>query len=133
MIRFLMSLFGKDYNPCRSCELLSEQLEYERAQNKEMLETLTSLLKPVPIINQIQESRPLSPRGITFTKRRAELEKQDREKARIEKTSPYIAKPDNEVKKDEPKTTTKTVEQLEMELGVVDSESDGAAEQQEVH
>lgn len=124
MIRFLLALFGRSYEAyekCKTCEILREQLEYERSEKAEMLGTLTSLLKPVPIIQSgIQEPKPISPSGMVWSRRRAELEKQDRERMRVQTSSPVIARPDKELIKED--KGPKTVDQLEHELGVVESE-----------
>lgn len=120
---------------CGVCSVLKEQLDYERAQNKELIETITTLLKPAPVIQQAQgEPRPVVHRGVTWTRRRRELETADRLKAEADRKA---AKPDSEVKPPESKPqesqaadkidnqTIKpgmSVEQLEMELGVTESE-----------
>jgi hypothetical protein len=111
MLRFIMSLFGKKYEPCAHCALLREQLEYERDNNKEMLLTLTSLLKPQVV--QAPETAELQPvRTNRFTRwshKKAELERLEREKVRVNTTSPVVAHPDND-KSD--------IAKLEEELGV---------------
>ena len=124
---------------CKTCAVLKEQLEYEKAVNKEMLETLTSLLKPVPIINQpVGEPRPVSQRGKIWSRRKIELEKADKARATAP-PSQHEAKPDDAV----PQQTIikpiridegrKTIDQLELELGVVDSEHIDKPEEQGVH
>lgn len=120
---------------CKTCEVLKEQLVYERAQNQEMLETLTSLLKPVPIIHTTGEgTQPIKPSGKMWSRRRQELERMDKEKAKAMQ-SPLAAKPDIEVKPPEVviDNTRKTVSQLELELGVVDSEHIDEPTQEEIH
>ena len=121
MIRFIAWLLGKEYydKPCRSCRVLQEQLEYERSQNKEMLETLTSLLKPAPITLSSTASTPVGPKGMLWSRRRAELERQDRESIRVKTSSPVIGRPDKDIS--EPTAEPiKTIDQLEFELGVVE-------------
>jgi len=104
-----MALFDTE---CKTCKVLQEALEYERERNKELIETITALVKPAPIIQQTINPQAINkPIGLTFTRRRAELEKADRARAEAEK-SPHKAIPDKELVK------TKTVEQLEQELGV---------------
>jgi hypothetical protein len=120
MIRFITWLLGdKSDKPCKTCQALKEQLDYERAVNREMLETLTSLLKPVPIIqSSTQTPQQIGPKGILWSRRRAELEKQDRERMRVQANSPVIGKPDAET---EAVKTTEAINQLEFELGVVEA------------
>jgi len=90
-------------------------LEYERANNREMLSTLTSLLKPIPIIQQSSTSPvPVSRQGMLWSRRRIELEKLDRENARIRVSSPVIGKSDTETKPE----ITRTIDELESELGI---------------
>lgn len=103
---------------CSTCKVLQEALEFERERNKELLETVMSIIKPAPLVEEHRVTPSAVPRqvGLTFTRRRAELEKQD--KLRTEAlNSPHAAKPDSELA-----STQKTVSQLEAELGVVDSE-----------
>lgn len=89
---------------CETCEVLKEALEFERNRTKELVETLTAIIKPQPIIQTITNpSRVVSPAGMTFTRRRAELEKADRIKKDAENKA---AKPDESILK------------LEEELGI---------------
>lgn len=92
---------------CKCCKLLQEQLDYERDRNREMLETLTSLLKPQVIIQPESEFKPITPHFTRWSRRRAELERLEREKIQINKTSPVVANPDSE-----------EINKLEEELGV---------------
>lgn len=104
-----MALF--DNSECKTCKVLQETLEFERARNKELTETLTSLIKPQPIIQTNTTLQPVRrPTGITFSRRRKELETQDRLRIEAE-NSPLRARPDSEA-----------IKKLEHELGVVDSE-----------
>lgn len=107
--------------PCKTCEALREQLNYERSVNEEMLETLTSLLKPVPVAPQssLQNLSQQGPKGVLWSRRRAELEKQDRESMRIKVNSPVVGRPDSESQREEPRKP-KTIDQLELELGVAE-------------
>jgi len=89
---------------CETCEVLKKCLEFEQERSRELLDTLTSIMKPkeipAPIVNPM---RVASPAGMTFTRRRAELEKADRIKKEAEKQA---AKPDESILK------------LEEELGI---------------
>lgn len=119
-MKFLEWLFGQQNQEdkiCKTCLVLEEQLDYERASNKELLDTLTSLLKPVPIVQQSSTTPvPVSRQGMLWSRRRIELEKQDRENARIKVGSPVIGRPDTETAK--PVEQPKTIDELETELGV---------------
>lgn len=117
MIRLLMFIFGKSYEDCKSCETLKQQLEYERANNKQLQETLIGILRPT-----IQEQVPVEVPNVIhstalFSRRRSALEEQARREAATMKTSKVLAKPDvvNDVPADE------SVEKLEQELGIAES------------
>src|SRR5882672_11162286 len=113
MIRFLSWLFNKPYEICKSCETLKEQLDYERAQSKEMLSLISSLLKPKEIFVPEQPPMPITPRHTIFSRRRAELEKTDAELARKMRNSTLVAREDPEQK-----SKVNPVEQLEIDLGI---------------
>jgi hypothetical protein len=112
MIRIIFRLLGiKDFDECKSCETLKEQLLFEREEKKRLTDTLLQILNPkvqeaAPVeVNQIAQSSAL------FSRRRAVLEARDREEAKIKKMSPNIGKPDN----------LKDINELEKELGIEDS------------
>jgi hypothetical protein len=110
LIRFLTFLLGRQYETCKSCETLKEQLLFERDEKKRLTDILLEIIKPkvveaAPVeINQIASSSAL------FSRRRAALEAKYREEAQILKNSTNLAKPDF------PKTND--VNDLERELGV---------------
>jgi len=132
LIRFILALFGKQYESCKTCEVYKQQIEYERAEKEMLLETLTSLLKPQVIVSQPSpDLKPITPRFQLFSKRKIELEKADAARARTLKTSLVVGKADSELRKPkEIKITNsnkeipiesikvKTVEELEKELGI---------------
>lgn len=102
-----MFLLGKQYETCKSCQILKEQLSFERAEKKQLTETLIEIFKPKPIIMEnAVELRPLADQALPFAKRRAALEQRDREEARILRDSKVVGKSDE------------TVSRLETELGV---------------
>jgi hypothetical protein len=122
MFRFLFSLLGKSYES-EVVTILREQLEYERAVNQELVETLTSIVNPNRISspNNGVETAPIANlRAGMWGKRRAALELKDRLKALTEANSPNLGKPDKEIKKDE------TIDKLEEELGL-------ETKQEEIH
>ena len=116
MIRFLTFLLGKQYEPCKSCQTLKEQLAFERDEKKRLTDTLIQILKPtiteaIPI-----EIAPVTQIAGSFARRRSALEARDREEARILQEKKHLAIPDSQIK-----TITNTdisVEKLEQELGV---------------
>ena len=116
MIRFIFRLLGiRDFEPCKSCETLKEQLIYERDNNQRLTNTLLDIIKPKTVeaapveLNQIAQSSAL------FSRRRAALEAKDKAEAQILRNSTALGKPDIEA--------TKNINELERELGV---ESEGA-------
>lgn len=115
MIRLLMSLFNKSYEPCKSCETLKEQLEYERANNKEYVQTLLNLINPKVVEKPPIELEPINQSAGLFSRRRAVLEARDREEARIKSQSKNLGRPDN--------TNSLEVSKLENELGIVPQEN----------
>lgn len=104
--------FKKD---CETCKILKEQLEFERNRNQELTETLTSLVKPRIILSEPVEHKPISPQHRTWTRRREEIERLDRERARVMSNSPVVAKPAPEPTSTE---VSGAIAQLEMELGI---------------
>ncbi len=114
----MIEIYGDKTNEleCKTCIALREQIAYLQTQNKELLETLTALIKPAPIViadsNNAEAVKPLNMNG-RFTRVRAELEKRDREQA-LTRSSKSIARPDvaqNPI-------VDESIEKLESELGV---------------
>ncbi len=117
MIRFLSFLFNKPYETCKSCETLKQQLAIANAEKAELTATLISILKPEVHTKEVPvtETRALLPLRQTFTRRRAALEERDRLAAQVEKTSPFIAKQDNN---DNKVANLNSIDNLEQELGI---------------
>lgn len=46
MFRFIMNLFGKEYEPCKSCEILREELAIAHYEKDQLQKSLIDLLKP---------------------------------------------------------------------------------------
>ena len=110
MLRLILRLLGiKDFEVCKSCETLKQQLEYERSEKKQLTDTLLAIVSPKVIetapveVNQIIQSAGL------FSRRRAILEQRDREEAKILKQANHLGKPDDNLKK---------IDKLEQELGI---------------
>lgn len=115
---------------CKVCEALREQLQFERERNRELTETLTSLLKPKPII--IEEREPdknPATTARTWSQRRRILEANEAQKISLVQNSPLAAKPD-EIKSSEAKTSEenqKDIEALEESLGIAEEgDNDGS-------
>jgi hypothetical protein len=115
LTRFIAFLLGRDWEPCRSCENLKQQLEFERSEKRLLIDTLVGIVKPkeveaAPIeINQIQQSSAL------FSRRRAALEERDRQEAKIRAEKKFMGVPDN--LRDE---VINPVKILEDELGITE-------------
>ncbi len=122
MLRILLRLLGiKDFDTCKSCETLKEQLLFERDEKKRLTDTLLNIIKPKeheapPIeVNQIASTSAL------FSRRRAALEAKAREDAMILRNSTNVGRPDIKAIKhiDENDKTS----ELEKELGIEVGES----------
>lgn len=98
MFRFLAFLFGKEYEPCKSCEILKEQLIHYNMENnrlsqalidlakdnserKELIDTVSSLIRPRDIRAQNESARQLIPTAGVFSRRRSALEHAERLRA----------------------------------------------------
>lgn len=86
MVRLIMSLWNKKYEPCKSCEILKEQLDIANLEKKELLSQILDITRPVVAekndIN-IKEIEPIRPKGIPWRVRQAKLEAESRSLARI--------------------------------------------------
>ncbi len=117
MREFFRRLFFEDDRPanptevCRTCLVLEEQLRIANEEKREMLQTITSLVKPKIIVNEEKQVKPFEfvRQPMTMTARRAQLEARDRQIA-ADNARQQAAKPDNEL--------NPLTEQLEKELGV---------------
>lgn len=125
MVRLLLYLLGKvDYESCKSCETLKEQLQIANYEREQLTATLLGLLKPTIAEAPVREVEPIIRSAGTFARRRAAAEEADRIKASLVKNSPIIGVPDNlrRVRNtNEPQTQPEPdpeVEKLERELGV---------------
>lgn len=119
MFRFISFLLHREWEPCKSCENLKQQLEFERSEKRLLIDTLVSIVKPkeveaaAPIeINQIQQSSAL------FSRRRQALEERDRQEAKILAERKNVGVPDR-LRRVE---SNNDIENLEKELGVEEKE-----------
>lgn len=111
MIRFLSYLFGwKDYEDCKSCNVLREQLKIVNEEKKELTQTLIKLFKPEPVVAQANPVvlQPIANTAGLWSKRRAALEEADRQKLRASQDKVFAGKPD----------VTESIDKLERELGI---------------
>lgn len=118
MFRFLTFMLGLNYEECKSCETLKQQLSFANEEKKQLTQTIIDIVKP----------RPIAPQGIvsgttvpitavsSFSRRRAAREARDREEAKALRDSPFIAKPDDI----NDKIVDNAVEKLEKELHLSD-------------
>jgi hypothetical protein len=111
-MNWIQKLFGREEMKCKTCEVLREQLDYERSEKRELLDVLTAQLKPQVIVQSNTELKAMTPRFTRFSRRRAELERIDRESTQIKINSPVIGKSDEE------KLQEVSTEELETELGI---------------
>jgi hypothetical protein len=122
MIRLLLHLLGiKNFDTCKSCQTLKEQLEFERSEKKQLTETLLSIVRPKVYEAPPIELQPIATTSGSFARRRAALEEKDRQEAQILREKKHIGMPDN------PRTIgvieNITVEGLEHELGIEEKEA----------
>lgn len=80
MLRFLMHLFDKDYEPCKGCEISKLQIERLESQNNQLLSRLLKLSEP-ELIPQAHIPVPQKPRIANWNAAKKELEAQDRMEA----------------------------------------------------
>lgn len=85
MLRFISYLLNREreYEPCKSCQIVQYQLEQVNREKRELLEVILDLVRPkvthvAPAQVQVQ---PVAPRVGTWGKRRSILEESDRNRA----------------------------------------------------
>lgn len=115
MLRFITFLLGKQYEVCKSCETLREQLSYERDEKKRLTDTLLNIINPKVIEQPVVELSPIQQTAGLWTRRRQALEEKDRLESQVLKSSKNLGKPDN--LKDVTKEY-KDINELEAELGI---------------
>lgn len=127
MVRLLLRLLKiTDFEVCASCKTLKEQLEFERSEKKELLDSLLRITNPKVIEAPTQEVQPIRDSAVSFSRRRAALEMRDRMEAKTLADSQHIGRPDipnnpNKIQFVEvPKR--EAIEKLEEELGVSENQ-----------
>lgn len=117
MIRLILRLFGiRDYEVYQSCEILKQQLAYERDEKQKLTDILLQIISPKVIQQQIpNEIAPVTITSGSFARRRAALEAKDRAEAQILKEAKFLGKPDDRLKD---KSIDEKIETLEAELEI---------------
>ena len=77
----------RDEKVCKTCEVLTTQLEITQHQNKELTHTIERMANPQPIeeTTPAEEPKPLLPRIIPWNTRRNLLEAEDRKAAELQR------------------------------------------------
>lgn len=96
MLRFIFAIFGKEYEPCKSCEILKKQLEFEREERSRLLDATLSIVRPspMPVANVASPRKVIG--GVRLASHRIkEKEREDAETAaKIRKVEEEIADAD---------------------------------------
>lgn len=120
MFRLLTHLLGKPFEECKSCETLKQQLEFERAEKKELTKTLLDIIHPSTSVqnsSNSSESIPVVSTSGLWARKRAALEERDRMAAATARLSKNLAKPDNPIQGE--------IEKLESNLGIIEEAKEG--------
>jgi hypothetical protein len=125
MIRLLLRLLKiTDFETCKSCEILKQQLLIANVEKKELTETLLSLIQPKIIQEPSINVPAFEDKGKRFGQRRAELERQHSAQRDVRERSPFIAKPSNLHPANSPSEKSvnpviaETIESIESKLGL---------------
>jgi len=124
MVRLLLRLMRiTDFETCKSCETLKQQLDLANTEKKEMIDTLIQLTRPNVVVasGEIKELTNVQSARTTFSRRRENLEKSHRVEKNIRENSPFIAK---EVRASVKDITPSSIEDMESKLGLVDEGGD---------
>lgn len=124
MLRFICFLLGKEYETCKSCETLKQQLMIANQEKQILTNTLLDIVKPKIFEAQPVELNQIAQSSALFSRRRAALEQRDREEAKILIEKKHLGVPDKlrEVSP-VPITGANSVESLEKQLGVEEKEA----------
>jgi hypothetical protein len=114
MLRLILRLLGiSDFEQCKSCEILKQQLAFVNDEKRQLTETLLKIVSPKVYEAVPQELNPVIQTSGLFSRRRAALEAKDREEAKILSEGKHLGKSDDKLKE---------IENLEKELGVQEGE-----------
>lgn len=124
MTRLLLYLFGKkDFEECKSCETLKQQLALANDEKKQLTETLLNIFKPKEEHINTPVELKVEPSRLSFSARRAAAEASSRASLLVKRDSNVLAKPDADLVGI--RITPPTVEQLEKELEVENERTSG--------
>lgn len=83
MIRFIMHLLGREYEPCKTCEVLKLQLEIANKEREDLQNSIINLLKPNVVVAPVNvDSTPIRNTVTSFTHKRRMLEQESKQRAR---------------------------------------------------
>lgn len=103
MLRFISHLFKLNYEPCKGCEVLKNQLDIANHEKERLQETLLDLVKPK--IHEVPSTavEPIRPKIVPWHVKQRELQAQSAVEARLRKEN---------------------VDKLERELGIKNEEDE---------
>jgi hypothetical protein len=91
-----MTLLGKNYETCKSCEVLKQQLEISNGEKAQLLDQLLNITKPKVYESITHEVDPIRPKVIPWHVRQKMLEQQSKENAaameRVKKANEELEK-----------------------------------------
>lgn len=129
MIRLLLRLLNiTDFESCKSCETLKQQLAITNAEKKELTETILSLVQPKIIQAAPVHVPAFEDKGKRFGQRRADLERQFAARKDVRDRSPFIARPSNLHPSESPAERStdpvvqETIDSIESKLGLNDED-----------
>lgn len=119
MFRFISRYLNPEYENCKGCEILKHQLGIVNTEKKELLTVILDLVRPKvelpePITTQ---AVPVVSRAMTWGRRRAILQEQDRIKESTLSNSRFAASPDEK---------KEAIEALEKELDIVERDKNAS-------
>jgi hypothetical protein len=109
MLRFISHLFKLNYEACKSCYILENQLSIVRAENERLLQTILGFVKPEVIPQSQRQVEPIIPKSMAWHTRKRLLENEARAEARLFREAKELNK---KLGIDE------SIDDLEKELGV---------------
>lgn len=83
MLRFICFLLGKNYEPCKGCEVLNNQLAIANHEKELLRNTLLDLVKPKVFEAPSIPIEPIKPKIVPWHMKQRELESQSRAEAKI--------------------------------------------------
>lgn len=108
MLRFIMALLGRSYEPCKGCAVLQHQLDMVNHEKEVLMNTMLDLVKPKIVQVPTREIEPIKSRIVNWNRERAILEENSRNESRIRAEAEKINKEVN----------VEELEKLEREVGI---------------